>query len=87
MGKPAIWKRGDAVLLVCKDGEKWLAEIALASANGKSLAVTFQGMVAGHLNMMPLLAVRGDLYQSIIDGTQVQVRPLPRDWLTKPLEK
>jgi hypothetical protein len=76
------FKRGDGVLLEC-DGEKWLAEIALISKNGKSVAVTFNGMVHGHVGMMPLLQDHGIIYRSIIDQVAVTLKPLPKDWLTR----
>lgn len=78
--QPVRWKQGDPCLLECA-GEKWLAEIALASGNGLSLAVTFRGTVANHLNMMPLSYIGGDKYRSIIDGTVAHVKPLPQNWL------
>jgi hypothetical protein len=49
---------GDRVRLTC-DGRTLDATIVLASSNGRSLALTFEGIVAGHVGMMPVLDAAG----------------------------
>ena len=76
-GQPDLWKVGQGILLEC-DGEKWLAEIVMTSKNGVSLMIGFNGTIHGHLNYMPVTYHGKGTYRSIIDGTEVRVKALPR---------
>ena len=76
--QPDLWKEGQGILLEC-DGEKWLAEIVMTSKNGVSLMIGFKGMIQGHLNYMPVTYHSRGVYRSIIDGTKVRVKTLPKD--------
>jgi hypothetical protein len=76
--QPDLWKEGQGILLEC-DGEKWLAEIVMTSKNGASLMIGFNGTIHGHLNHMPVIYSGKGIYRSIIDGTEVRVKPLPND--------
>jgi hypothetical protein len=76
--QPDLWKEGQGILLEC-DGEKWLAEIVMISKNGVSLMIGFKGTIRGHLNHMPVMYQRKGVYRSIIDGTEVRVKTLPKD--------
>jgi len=42
------------------------------------LCVTFNGMITGHLGMMPLPYNGDGIYKSIIDGTKAKIKPLPK---------
>ena len=42
------------------------------------LCVTFNGMITGHLGMMPLSYNGDGIYKSIIDGTKAKIKPLPK---------
>jgi hypothetical protein len=69
-------KAGDQVELVC--GERRLrGQVEIASANQRSLAVVFDGVLAGHVGMMPLLLDDAGVYRSIVTGDAVEVRSLP----------
>ncbi len=76
--QPDLWKEGQGILLEC-DGEKWLAEIVMTSKHGGSLMIGFKGTIHGHLNYMPVMYHGKGIYRSIIDGTEVRVKPLPKD--------
>ncbi len=68
-------KKGDSVNLVC-EGRRVAAQVVMASPNQKSLAVTFEAILAGHVGMMPL-SREGDSgpYHSFINGVEVIVEP------------
>jgi len=76
--EPDRWKEGQGVLLEC-DGEQWLADIEMTSKNGGSLMIGFSGTIHGHLNYMPVIYSGKGIYRSIIDGTEVRIKPLPKD--------
>jgi hypothetical protein len=76
--QPDLWKEGQGILLEC-EGEKFLAEIVMTSKNGISLMIAFKGTIHGHRNYMPVTYHGNGIYRSIIDGTEVRVRPLPKD--------
>jgi hypothetical protein len=40
--------------------------------------IAFEGAIHGHRNYMPVTYHRDGIYRSIIDGTEVRVKPLPR---------
>ena len=76
--QPHLWKEGQLVTLEC-DGEKWPAEIVMISKNGASLMIAFKGTIHGHLNYMPVVYHGKGIYRSIIDGTEVRIKPMPKD--------
>lgn len=49
-----IWQVGDLVEVRC-DGASAPGVVILASRNGRSLMLSFEGIVAGFLGMMPVL--------------------------------
>jgi hypothetical protein len=75
--QPDLWKEGQGILLEC-EGETFMAEIAMTSKNGVALMIAFKGTIHGHLNYLPVTYHGNGLYRSIIDGTEVRVKPLPR---------
>jgi hypothetical protein len=40
--------------------------------------IAFKGTIHGHRNYMPVTYHGNGIYRSIIDGTEVRVKPLPR---------
>jgi hypothetical protein len=60
MEPPRVWKTGESVRITC-GGRTLDGEVLLASPNGVSLAVVYEGMLnpsgqlGGYLMMMPLL--------------------------------
>jgi hypothetical protein len=75
--QPDLWKEGQGILLEC-EGETFQAEIVMTSKNGVSLMIAFKGTIHGHRNYMPVTYHGNGIYRSIIDGTEVRVKPLPR---------
>jgi hypothetical protein len=70
-------KRGDFVWI--ERGEvKMRAMVTLASPNGNSLMVMFDGMFCGYVSMMPLLRSDGE-YRDLIAGNRVKVELIKRD--------
>ena len=67
-------KTGDLVTIEC-EGRTVDGWIILASKNGASLMLGFEAMLGGHVGMMPVLRDKGDRYHSIMDLTEVIVRP------------
>jgi hypothetical protein len=53
----------------------------MTSKSGVSLMIGFNGTIHGHLNYMPVMYHCKGVYRSIIDGTEVRVKPLPKDIL------
>lgn len=65
--------KGESVILKWRD-EQYAAQIALASPNGVSLALSFEAIVAGHVGLMPILLGEDGVYRSIITGDEVEIR-------------
>ena len=70
-------KKGDAIM-VSGMGRTLPGFVELASANGLSLLVTFDGGIGGHMGCAALLWEDG-AYRSVVDGTVMTVtgRPAP----------
>lgn len=71
-----VFQRGDFVEISAA-GDSIKGMVTLASPNGKSLMVMFDGMIDGHLTAMPLSyddASEG--FISLLSGTPVALRPL-----------
>lgn len=73
-GEFRVWRAGDVVELAC-EGTRSRATVVLASSNGRSLMLRFEGVVAGFVGMMP---VRWDddaqFFLEIAEGRRVDVR-------------
>lgn len=67
-------KRGDWVRIEC-DGRTLPAMVLLASSNGKSLLLSFDAILDGHVGTMPVLQVDDGTYRSIITGVEVRLMP------------
>lgn len=88
MNPPHIFKQGDACTLVDMKGRRKSATVILASTNGVSIAVQFEGLfspqggIGGFLGMMPLMWT-GERFESFdVTGEAeavgtVIVEPLP----------
>lgn len=64
-------RRGDFVTIT-GGGKTMEAMVGIASENGVSLVVLFDGMITGHVGAMPLLK-DGETYRSIMDNTIVTI--------------
>jgi hypothetical protein len=49
--------------------------VLFASSNGKSLYLTFEGILEGHLGSMPVLQGDDDIYRSVVTDTPVELSP------------
>lgn len=66
------WQSGDFVTLQYRD-ESVSAIVLLASDNGRSLLLTFDGVLGKHAGAMPLLMGDDGVFRSIIDNQAVQI--------------
>jgi hypothetical protein len=70
------WQTGDFVMIAC-DGKTMPGAVMLSSPNGNSLMLSFDGMLNGHLLLMP--ALRGDdgVFRAITTGAPVALSRMP----------
>lgn len=66
-------KTGDKVQIECQ-GVSIIGTVVLASSNGKSLMLGFDGILDGHFGGMPVLRDDDGTYRSIMSGTPVKLR-------------
>lgn len=67
-------KTGDRVWIKY-EGREIEGAIAVASQNGKSLALIFDAMLGGYVGMMPIVEHRGG-FIDLVQGKPVEVRVL-----------
>ena len=74
MNEPPRFYRGERVLI--RDGRQVIAgEVLLASGNGQSIAVGYDGMVAGCVNVLPLLWDAGSgTFRTIVNQDAIAVQ-------------
>ncbi|MDY7815396.1 hypothetical protein U0F71_06665 [Burkholderia pseudomallei] len=65
-------KRGDWVRLEYKE-QVITAMVWLASGNSRSLMLGFDGVIDGHVGMMPVLMGNDGRYYSIMTGVEARV--------------
>jgi hypothetical protein len=68
---------GSTIRIRC-DGCTVDAVVSIASENRASLMLSFEAILAGHVGMMPLLAVDdppGSRYRSIMNNVLVEILP------------
>jgi hypothetical protein len=66
-------KRGDKITIE-HAGRIVLGMVLLASSNGKSLMLGFDGIIEGHVGSMPVLRDDDGSYRSIMSGCNVKVK-------------
>jgi hypothetical protein len=71
----AIFKTGQRVLIEC-DGHTVPGTVILGSSNGRSLMLGFEGLVDGHLGMMPVLQDDAGEYRALMSNTPVILRAM-----------
>lgn len=79
MKLPRVWKTGDAVVIRYRK-RALPGRVVLASSNGASLMLGFEGLLGGFLGMMPVLWEPVDrVFRDIIEGGEVQITdgPMP----------
>lgn len=73
------WTTGEAVRITCAD-ESVIGVVQLASENGRSLALVFDGLLAGHAGMMPVLwDDKAEVFRTITCGSVVGITPAKRE--------
>lgn len=65
-------KKGDRVTVTCA-GRTVPAEVALISSNGKSLVLTFDAMLDGHVGTMPVLRDDEGIYRALVTGSELTI--------------
>jgi hypothetical protein len=58
------WKKGDHVEIKHR-GTSTSAVVLLASTNGRSMMLTFEGIVNGYIDAMPVLQDREGVYRDL----------------------
>lgn len=66
------WKRGAHVRITCGT-ETLLGMVMLASDNGNSLMLGFDGILDGHVGWMPVLRDDDGTYRSIVNDVEVSI--------------
>jgi len=67
-------KTGDQVTLTV-GGHTVTATVMLASQNGRSLFLSFEAVVAGHVGGMPVLQDDSGVYRAVVTGDEVRLEP------------
>jgi hypothetical protein len=71
------FKTGDPISIGYGE-RRIIGRVRLASANGRSLMLEFEGILGGHVGMMPVLLGEDALFRSIVTQEVVQLRrPAP----------
>jgi hypothetical protein len=70
-------KRGDRVIIEC-DGKTVPGIVLLASENDKSLMLSFDALIDGHVGMMPVLQNDDGEYRSIMTDVLVKLQYQPK---------
>jgi hypothetical protein len=68
------YRQSDLVIIEC-DGCALQGTVLLASQNGKSLALGFNGVLGCHDGLMPVLLCDDGVYRSIVNGAEVRLTP------------
>lgn len=63
-------KTGDRVTIICQ-GSTVVGEVLFASANAKSLMLTFEAILADHVGSMPVLMDGDGVYRSVFNAVEV----------------
>lgn len=70
----APFRTGDAVWIGC-GGRRVEGEVLLASANGRSLMLHFEAILAGCVRSMPVLRGDDGVFRCIVNQEPVEVAP------------
>jgi hypothetical protein len=73
-------KLGDQVIITGA-GRTCHGVVTLASANGRSIMVDFEGMIGGHVGRAPLLMQDDGTWRSVIDNSEFTVTASPGYWM------
>lgn len=67
-----IFKTDEAVIIKCC-GITISGSVELASQNGRSLFLNFDGVIDGHVGAMPILLENDEKFRFIISGAEVEL--------------
>jgi hypothetical protein len=67
-----VFRAGDRVSISC-EGRTLAGTVALASPNGRSLVLEFEGLLGGYVGVMPVLEIAG-VFLDLLQGRKVDVR-------------
>jgi hypothetical protein len=70
IGRP--FQRGDAIRITC-DGRTVDGVVMLASDNGRSVVISFEALLLGHLGMMPVVQENDGSFSALISGAPVAI--------------
>lgn len=68
-----LLRTGDPVTIVC-NGTRTAGFVLMASSNGVSVMLGFEGMIDGHVCRMPVLMDEDGSYHAIVTGTKVVIQ-------------
>jgi hypothetical protein len=68
-------RTGESVLIEY-EGRTLPGSVMLASGNGRSLMLAFDGLLGGHAGMMPVLQDEHGAYSALMTGAEVKVTRL-----------
>jgi hypothetical protein len=71
IGEPL--RTGDAIEITC-EGRTVPGVVKMASPNGRSLFITFEAWIAGHVGQMPVLQQDDGSYIAIVNGAYVSIK-------------
>jgi hypothetical protein len=70
------FRKGDRVQISC-EGRTIDGEVILASGNGRSLAIAYEGILAGFVALMPVIQDRDGNYAAL-SRTPVELKKIER---------
>ncbi len=70
-----IFTKGDRVWIEA-DSQRVAGVVAMASENGRSLMLEFEGMLFGFVNVLFVLQNEDGVFRDIILGDQVTITPI-----------
>jgi hypothetical protein len=73
-----VLREGDEVTIRIR-GVSAKGRVELASPNGRSLIVTFEGILGGYAGGIPVLREEDGAYRSVVDNELVEL-VVPVDW-------
>jgi len=61
-------------------GEEVHGAVVLASTNGGSLMLSFDGILGGYVGLMPVLRDDEGVYEDLIERRPVAIKPIAAPW-------
>ena len=70
-----ILQKGDHVKIQFS-GQLLEGSVILASENGRSLALAFEGIMGGYVAMMPVLLEEDGIFRDLVTGREVEIEKI-----------